>query len=417
MRFLVVGLILLGTCAPPEPVPQAHSASVVREQNLTLFDPDPAHLWNRLFSRLNTWAPAEGGSPQLFLDLPRWPGPIADLSSKSQRSASPLLAEFLSTGAEQQIRDPLARAVLQSNLLLLYEWAVAAKVDSLRSPLAAVLRRVALTPEEIRGLPDTYRCAVTSQSYPAAFDPSKPDDAFLPPDLLDRAGPWVIVGDGDVPNRKPIAQKHAAFFGGRSEFLVLVRAPGGREATIEYVNALIAHQKEADVPDPPAGTHFALLRRMLLLDASGQLRPTPIVESLQMRVFGAYPGGRTITGRNQRLFAFTLKREDLLRGRQGGLVAVSPQDEDVGQSIFLGTLTTSPGRSELPRSRVLDSCVVCHLRAGALESFQRVSVLDLPRSHLRRMEVGQEEERILADAEGRPAFKALKSDWKASEAR
>jgi len=417
MRVLAVGFMLLSACAPAEPHSTTQPAPTAAEPKLTLFDPDPTHLWNRLFARLNSWAPVGGGDPQLFVDLPHWPGSIDELSGESQRSASALLNELLTSGAKGQIRDPLARAVLQSNLLMLYEWAVAAKVGSLRPLLAGVMRRVALTNEEIRSLPDTYRVALASKKFPAAFDPDRPDDAFLPPDLLDPAGPWAILADGDGPDRKPIALKHASFFGGRSEFLVFARAPGDRDATRDYLNTLMAHQRELDVPAPPVGTHFALLRRMILVDASGQLRCTTLVESLQIRVFGAYPGGRTITGRNQRLFALTLRREDLLQGRGGALIAVSPQDFDVGQTSFLGTVTATPGRLELPKSRTLDSCVVCHLRPGVLESFQRSSVLDLPRSRVRRVELVEEEDRILADAGLRQALTLLKSDWKASETR
>lgn len=387
------------------------------EPKVTLFDPDPVHLWNRIYLKLNSWAPSWGSPSQLLVNAPHWPGVADDLSGESQRAAGVLLDEFITSRAERMVQDPLKRAIFQSNLWLLYDWAIAAKVTSLRPRLANVMRRVALTEEEIHDLPDNYNAAVASKAYPPTFDAVHPDEGFLPPDLLDPAGPWILLGDGEGAGRKPIALKHASFFGGRSLFLVFVRVPGDRNSTLAFVNSLIAHQKQLAVPSAPVGTHFALVRRILVLDASGRVRSTHLVESLQMRVYGIYPGGRAILGNNQRLFEFSLRREDLLGGLRGGLCAIAAEDAEVGQSVFLGTYGHPSTHSELPTTRPLAFCTVCHSGAGAVESFQRLSVLDLHRSELRPVSIQEEEERTIAESETQSSFKLLKLDWAAAEHR
>src|ERR1051326_2246410 len=44
-----------------------------------------------------------------------------------------------------------------------------------------------------------------------------------------------------------------------------------------------------DLPEFPAGTQLALVRRMVLIDAQGELRPTNIIEDVQIRVHRTIP--------------------------------------------------------------------------------------------------------------------------------
>jgi hypothetical protein len=66
----------------------------------------------------------------------------------------------------------------------------------LRSRLAAIIRRLALSAEEIDKLPDNYGIAVASAAYPRTYDPAHAEKAFLPPDLFAANGPWVHVQTG-----------------------------------------------------------------------------------------------------------------------------------------------------------------------------------------------------------------------------
>src|SRR5205814_9042712 len=98
--------------------------------------------------------------------------------------------------------------------------------------LVPLMRTLALTPEEIRALPDNYAAAAESRRYAAEFDHLQPERPFLPPDLWKPEGPWLLAGreDGTLP-----AQQHVKHFRGRSAFLIFLSLPGGREPTLRYL--------------------------------------------------------------------------------------------------------------------------------------------------------------------------------------
>jgi hypothetical protein len=151
----------------------------------------------------------------------------------------------------------------------------------LMARLGPIVRRLAPSPEQLAALPDTYADALQRHEFPAAYDPAFPNRAFLPPDLLEPAGPWVCLG---APEQELAAPTHDASFVARSDFFVFARLPGGREATLAYYRQLAemktplfvrmqvpGWKDPADVWNPqvpqfPAGTEFALVRQMVLPD-------------------------------------------------------------------------------------------------------------------------------------------------------
>src|SRR5262249_7308957 len=129
----------------------------------------------------------------------------------------------------------------------------------LQKRLVAVMRDIALSPAEIAALPDNFLRAAHSGAFPSEADPAHPERAFVPADLAQEDGPWVLVsntqrGDGLA------APCHVQFTNGRSLFLVFARLPEGRAATIAYLAKLTKGKSEQF----PPGTQFALVRRMLL---------------------------------------------------------------------------------------------------------------------------------------------------------
>src|SRR5262249_44694088 len=147
--------------------------------------------------------------------------------------------------------------------------------------------------------PDNYSVVVASEAYPPKQDPSHAEKAFLPRDLFDGNGPWVHFQTGGGkphPFAKPTALTHVHFVGGRSAFFVFMNVPGGRQSTLDFMQELNASRK----PDvsrgsrttdftsnpglpPPSGTKLALVRQMMLIDDRGEMRPTRLIESLQIR--------------------------------------------------------------------------------------------------------------------------------------
>ncbi len=373
----------------------------------TLYDPDPQHLWNRLHDalrvRLTTnradeeflveaeneeenandldpmlWHPSKylftGPADAHYDALVRKAPHLREFPRKSRdahREALAVLDEFLSKDGEKLLRDPLRRALLQRDLWALFDTLAdpafplldSSRFTPARRPLLArlakLLPRLALSGEQIRQLPDNFAAAVKAGTVPAAFDPERPKAAFLPRDLWQVDGPWVLVG---AASEGPLASTHARFFGGRSAFLVFLCLPGGRRQTLDYVNQLLddADKRVQANPSLPPRTQVALVRRTMLLDERGEIVPTPLTETMQVRVYLdpkqqiTQPDGGDV----QTFIEHRLRRRDLLAGKAGGLTPAGAQERERAYVLFYGL----GGGDE--REVIGTSCRGCHGRPG-----------------------------------------------------
>ena len=159
--------------------------------------------------------------------------------------------------------------------------------------------------------------------------------------------------------------------------MIFLRLPEGRDQTLKYVDQLSEWLKKgakggrATVPQFSANTQFALVRRTLLLDDQGEIRPTPLTEQVQLQILhdpttapDGKPGVHTF-------LEFRLRREQLLAGKAGGLGAV-PDDEREWQHLtFYGGGPLPDGFAVvLP---VMASCRGCHSHGPgilSINSFQ-----------------------------------------------
>jgi hypothetical protein len=378
---------------PPRPPP-----------GCTVYDPDPRHLWNRLHDALHVRATTDRGGEEWLLapdttapgpdevDPLFWPPgsrylltgritPEAEALLKqaphlgwdfppktrdAHRQALAVLDEFLARDGERLVRDPLPRALLQRDLWALFDTVEApagakplegkeryrAERRALQARLAKALKRLTLSPEQVGRLPDNYAAAVAARIAPAAFDPGREQTAFLPPDLWQPEGPWVLLGDGDGG---PVAREHLRFIGGRSAFFVFLRLPGGRDQTARYLERLrgwVRAGSKGDVPPFPPGTQVALARHALVLNDQGEITPTRLTETVQFRVYA----GRAVDEMHS--FEFKLRRPDLLAGKAGGLHAVQGSDSARPFLLYLGA-----NAGEYPEP-VLASCRSCHGASG-----------------------------------------------------
>jgi hypothetical protein len=288
--------------------------------------------------------------------------------------------------------DPVQRALTQHELWTVLDWTdgrEAPNANALRPMLARAIQRLALTSAGAASLPDNFAATVRAETFPSAYDDSNPQRPYLPPDLFDPKGSWVCI---TMPRRASgvIATHHANQFS-RSAFLVFFNLHGGRQATIDYLQTLSmfprpfelaespfgtlsngtklrndAIEPARDLPQFPAGTQVALVRRMLVLDSAGNPMPTPIVQSIQLRVYRKIAPANMFVGRDARqyqiFFEFALQRPDKLR-------AVQP---DEPAYITLMGITGSEDQFEAPaggeRHRfmmpVLETCAACHERGG-----------------------------------------------------
>jgi len=126
-----------------------------------LYDPDPNHIWNRVHRHFHVRVTADGrevGEDEL--DPLLWLSTKYLVTGSSHKRAIELLDEFLRTRAERLVSDPVKRAVFQHDLWKVFDWLAIpggerdAARRALGSRLAKVMRRVALTRDQIERLPD-----------------------------------------------------------------------------------------------------------------------------------------------------------------------------------------------------------------------------------------------------------------------
>jgi len=359
--FLAVVSSLQLTCCTMS-VGVAHAEQAVPVP-LALYDSDSQHLWNRLHAAL--FVRRDGRGELVGHDVPDpllWHDTTHLVEGPSHDRALSLLDEFVESDGHNLIRDPLKRAVLQHDLWFVFDW-LAHVIDprrrenpatrALRIRVSAAMRKLALTRNEIEQLPDTWHDATRSRVLPPAFNPDKPDQAFLPHDLFDEEGPWVCLTRSG-PDRIT-ARLHARQLGARSVFLVFLRFPSpNRDEALDYLQKLNLFKRpivlvknrigylvsgsqrtptrrdpvrvNPDVPQFPMGTQVALVRRMMVIDDQGELVPTGIVEMVQTRVYLKVNEGAEVTWKESPMQAFheiRLQRAQLFAKQAGGLAGVT----------------------------------------------------------------------------------------------
>ena len=86
--------------------------------------------------------------------------------------------------------------------------------------------------------------------------------------------------------------------------------------------------------------------------------PTHLTESIQIRVL---PNPSSPGRDSQRFFEHRLRRQDLVKGKAGGLYAVQIADRDRSDMLDLG-----PRNDEEKHEPILASCRTCHSDQGIL---------------------------------------------------
>jgi hypothetical protein len=360
----------------------------------SLYHTDPKHLWNRLHEALLVRVVHDGRTyGQDRLEPLLWRESKHLLEERSNKNAIALLKEFLKNKGEKLSDDPLKRALLQRDLWLVFNWlegshdnfaeppleakTASAAQERLRRPLAAVIGRLALNRKEMQALPDNYAAAVTSGQFAPRFDPEKPDQPYLPPDLFSANGPWVCVGRTDgitAPEHLAEPDRTENRFT-NSVFLVFLRLPTGRAATVAYLKQLRSVDAK---PTLPEGTQFALVRRALLINTSHRVGPTALTESVQVRVD------------RQSFYEFRLSRSQLFAGSAGGLRALGSDETDFKTGFGAHSIdeferfqSGSPLMKQWPIRR---NCSICHdsrfpeFRSAMTEAGRKLSVSEMPES-------------------------------------
>jgi hypothetical protein len=390
MRLFFIGVLVLGIF--PGPLGQSlgpGAAAPDSENSVTVFASSRSHTWNRLYATMfiREDLPDTKLVPDA-LDPPLWDTSEYLLIEPAHDRFLRILDDFLRTHAENLVRDPIKRGIMARDLWAIFDWSVAQQSRrdhakekrDLQSRLAEVMRRLALSPEEIRSLPSNFVQAVASGKFAAEYDPAH------------RERPWVRIVETGF-GTEPVAQDHAYRFS-RSGFLVFIKFPGGRTAASDYIRSLWDFPQpwiqradldaaedqtvvNPNLPPLPAGTQVALVRQLILFDNKGNLEGTPITESVQIRVYRrpatkedlanlASNFDRGIEATGQDFYEIRLSRPQLFAKTAGGLRAVEQNEKefeifgfhpaDMGAPSFY-----IPLRKYRP---VLENCAPCHRAPG-----------------------------------------------------
>lgn len=392
-----------GTNRPSAALPLTSPDRTVAVESWTLYDANPNHLWNRLYRALYQRTTKDGkeyGYDEL--DPLLWYQTTYLLKDPAYHQATALLDEFLSTHGERLIRDPLKRALLQRDIWAVFDWTTQVSIESrdkehLQLRLVQVMKRLALSADEMKLLPDTYHQATGSTDFASTYDPNHPEQPFLPPDLFAANGTWVqLAGQGgDL-----IARAHTDAFSGRSVFRIFMRLPEGRAQTLAYLKQLAEFRNpwlpdpvrsglltpNPDLPQFPVGTELLLVRMVLLIDNQGKLQATNIVEGVQIRVHRIIPNSiensRNAARAGLDVGEFTLSRPKLFADDSGGLRALRPGDTEFpifqshGDDIFEASLTGV--RFERMLREPLQFCAACHSRSGVYSMLSRSGRVLIP---------------------------------------
>lgn len=224
--------------------------------------------------------------------------------------------------------------------------------------LATLIRRVALSEAEIPALPDTRAATIENGGFPQEHDPADRFKPFLPNDLYAKDSSWVCLGKAGNPDTD-----HARIDRRRSVFFQFVRLPGGREATLEYINKL------NDRKVFPVGTQFALIGRAFLISDRGELVLSPVINSIQLRAYlnvtktalEAHPKAIVCVAE------FLMQPRQLMKGK-AAMRAFGPKDfrfqtisADTGGRVDpLEAITATEAKKQTP---ALQQCVFCHERS------------------------------------------------------
>lgn len=352
--LLLTGVVgLLASCWSLAPRSTGQAGTTTGPHRTCTYDPDPKHLWNRLFEACRALIKgAETSDPwQLDPFLWRWDADLV-FTGEAQKTALAVLDDFIAKDGHTLIKDPLKRALLQRDLWTLFDslaldtprWGAARKnpQKELAKRVARIIPRLSLTTEEIRRLPNNYAQAVAAK-----------EAWFLPSGLWEPKGSWVLLGD---ESHLPLALTHVHFFGGRSTIFVFLQLPGGREKTEQFLDNL--RKRGPDAQPFPGETQVVLVRQMQLIDDRGKPVTTSMTESLQMR--------------GQGMRELKLSRRALLEGKPSLKVV----GEDDGERDYLLFMGNNVGAGP---SKVLRSCGSCHQGRGinSVLSYRRFKPLPL----------------------------------------
>jgi hypothetical protein len=297
---------------------------------------------------------------------------------------------------EPRARTPIARALMQSDLWATYDiiFQNLRRVDRTQAVLilemlARMIRKVALTPEEIAALPDNYAAGMRRLRLPDVFGPQ---------------GLWIEV------EWEPGRLHDSSADYRRSTRVFLIPGPG----VSDIRSFLEAFRRDHSARAPLKAV--ALVTQSLLIDSSGNLAPSRITTDVQVRQFLRGGDGRLS---KTEISEFELSRRAMLNDQaSGGFVnfgeaspaylATAGNDYD-----FASGLDSFEGRGrELPvLASMRARCAGCHgPDVGNLLTFSRHEPLSGEIRILNKA-MSEHTEYVVAQKKSLDSWRSLREYW------
>ncbi len=260
---------------------------------------------------------------------------------------SKLKAALLEANAETNTRPAIARALMQSDVWAAFDLLApfaksgndAKQAEELVPLLAKLVKKLALTEQEIASLPQTYEQARA---------------AFNLPDLFAQNSSWMEIQM--LPER---LHDDAADFRRAARVFVHPAARADKQTLLARLQTEVNPMSQLD--------GLVLIMQDLLIDNRGVILPSPIVRDVQIRKFTTDANETLATSEIQQ---FELSRRNLLtRSTEGGMVSYSEKSPaylaDAGNDYtFASAITTDDGkdRSTAVLTTLRGRCESCHGR-------------------------------------------------------
>ena len=261
-----------------------------------IYSSDPNDAWNRIFyymfsrrieTRLSDLFPegapfVDGISTRLFerdeigdraID-PLYPSHFVNIGSRlllTEPTYSDFKKALQDALGEKAQRPAIARALMQNDLwgahdILFFPLLPADEKDlgKLRmivlDLISRLIRKIALTPEEIKSLPDNYSAAVREHSFP---------------DVFAKDSGWI-----EVLWHYPRTHDSVANFRRTSRVFLKLKQP--RQNLQKFLDGMPDRVES----DPLTGLDgVALVTQLLLIDSQGKMSPTSLTSEVQVRLF------------------------------------------------------------------------------------------------------------------------------------
>lgn len=237
---------------------------------------------------------------------------------------------------------------------------------AVQPPIVALLRKLALTKEQILGLPNPLAATMNSGGFATAHDTADQFKPFLPTDLYAEESSWICLGE----DKEPIpASQHTNKSSSRSMFLQFIRLPGGRAETLEYLERIKKRPHQF-----PVGTQFALLEQPFLISKEGELVLSPMVASVQLRAYlnvgRRFSASKDAPQVTQSVAEFVMQPRELMKGN--AVMRAMGQNDfryDAGAPDSVGfnprdPFATGENAGGMPTTSRLSDCMSCHGSAG-----------------------------------------------------